>query len=376
MDELAQLRDFRAGMGPPRDIVRERARRAWSGRARASGGRRWTDTRPGHRFGVRLVVALATATALVATAVVVVNHVIDQRVAEIPRVALGERVLEHVGSGHLPQNILILGVDDQSPGDDTAPRSDTTILLHVARHSARAVWFPRDLLVQIPGHPGVEPLDSAVSLGGPALAVETMKANFGVSVNHYVELDMRGMRDLVDAVGGVRMSFPDPLRDEYSGLHVPAGCVRLDGATALALARSRNAEALRAGTWQRVDLRSALDRDQRQQALVGALAATVRTLVDGHPQRVVRLLDAFVDHVALDDGFDRQDLARLARLFVGADATQLQTELLPAAISPHDPNRLALGAGSEVSVRQLGGSVTPAPATPAVPVDESVLRPC
>jgi LCP family protein required for cell wall assembly len=375
MDDLARLRNFRAGIAPPTEAVRERARRAWSERAR-SVERARTTTHPARRFGVRIAVALMTVTALVTVAVVAVNRLVDQRVADIPRVSLGSGVLERVAPGQLPQNVLILGVDDQYPDDGGGRRSDAVVLLRVGQHSAHAVWFPRDLLVQIPGQPGTAPLNQAYMFGGPQLAIDTLKANFDLSVNHYVELDMRGLRKLVDAVGGVRMSFPEALRDEQSGLQVAAGCVRVDGATALALARSRRAEALRNGSWQLVDRRSDLDRVQRQQELVGALASTARADVDGHPQRAVRLVDALLRNVAIDDTFTREDVLRLARVLLGLDQTRFETAVVPVAASPTDPNRLALATGSDAVLQQFGGSMAPSSFAPAVPTAGGERRPC
>jgi LCP family protein required for cell wall assembly len=370
MDDLAQLRNFRAGIGPPTEAVRARARRAWSVSTRVV-------ERRSHRFGVRFAVSLLTVTALVTTAVVAIDQLVNRRVADIPRVSLGRGVLDRAAPGQLPQNILILGVDDRDPDDATAaPRSDTMILLRVARHSAHAVWFPRDLLVQIPGHAGLTPLHQAYMLGGPQLAVDTFKANFDLAVNHYVELDARGLRDVVDALGGIRVAFPEALRDEVSGLQVAAGCVRVDGATVVALARSRHAEALRNGSWQMADLRSDLDREQRQQELVDVLAATVRSEIEHHPQRLLRLLDAFLRHVRIDDTFNREELLRLARIFAGGDGVRLDTELLPVAASPTDANRLTGAAGSDATLQHLGGAIAPSTLVSVPPTAGGELRAC
>jgi LCP family protein required for cell wall assembly len=370
MDDLAQLRNFRAGIAPPTEAVRARARRAWNVPTRVAG-------RPSRRFGARFAVALVTVTALVTVAVVAIDHLVDRRVADIPRVSLGRGVLEPVAAGKLPQNILILGVDDRAPDvDASAPRSDTMILLRVRHHSAHAVWFPRDLLVQIPGEAGLMPLNQASVFGGPRLVIDTFKANFDLSVNHYVELDARGLRDVVDALGGIRVAFPEALRDELSGLQVPAGCVRVDGATAVALARSRRAEALRNGSWQTADLRADLDRVQRQQELIGVLAATVHSEIEHHPQRLLGLLDAFLRHVRVDDTFDRDELLRLARIFAGGDGVRLETEVLPVAASPTDANRLTAAAGSDTTLQHLGGAIASSTLASAPPTAGGELRGC
>lgn len=370
MDDLAALRNFRAGLAPPTRMVRERARRAWNDEPRP------TTSGASRRFGLRFAVAMATVIALVTASVVFVNHLVDQRVADIPRVALGKGVLEPVGAGDHPQNVLILGTDTppQSPEVDGA-RSDTMILLRVHRHSAEAVWFPRDLVVQIPGR-GAGALNSAYSFGGPQLAIDTLKVNFDLPVNHYVELDMTGLRDIVDAVGGIRIAFPDALRDEVSGLQVAAGCVTLDGAQALALARSRSAEAFRDGSWQMVDLRAELDRVERQEELVGLLRTSVRDEVEDHPQRLVRLVDAILGHVKIDDTFDRREILRLARVLVGIDADRFDVQVLPTALSPVDPGRLAVADESSATLERLGGFSPPSGLPAVTPGDPDGLRAC
>jgi LCP family protein required for cell wall assembly len=255
------------------------------------------------------------------------------------------------------------------------------ILLRLRRHSADAVWFPRDLLVQIPGQAGLLPLNQAYSIGGPGLAIDTFKANFGVDVNHYVELDMRGLSDLVDALGGIHISFAEALRDDNAGLHVGAGCVRLDGDATLALVRSRNAQAFRDGSWQFVDVRSDLSREERQQQVVDAIATAVRAQVDRHPQRLVGLLDAFVRHVKTDDTFRNGELLRLSRVLVGLDSAHVSLTTLPVTESPTDPNHLVADSESDATLRRLGGSVTTAAATPSTAAPIAVaegepLSPC
>src|SRR4029453_15719379 len=80
---------------------------------------------------------------------------------------------------------------------------------------------------------------------GPEQPVENIKADFGIPVSHYVLVDFDGFRAVVDAVGGLRLDFPSPVRADENGhnnsglLITPPGCRQLDGTLALALARSR-----------------------------------------------------------------------------------------------------------------------------------------
>ena len=76
----------------------------------------------------------------------------------------------------------------------------------------------------------------------------TINDALDLPIHHYIELDFQGFRDLVGAIGGVPVFFPEPVRDRHSGLNVPeAGCVTLDPVQALAYARSRAYEVQRDG---------------------------------------------------------------------------------------------------------------------------------
>jgi LCP family protein required for cell wall assembly len=91
---------------------------------------------------------------------------------------------------------------------------------------------------------GREKVNAALARG-PEQLVETIRADFGIPVSHYLLVDFDGFRALVDAAGGIRLDFPYPVRDDDNGhnnsglLVATPGCRHLDGGQALALARSR-----------------------------------------------------------------------------------------------------------------------------------------
>lgn len=65
--------------------------------------------------------------------------------------------------------------------------------------------------------------------------IDAVQENLGVPVNHYVEVDFVAFQRLVEAVGGVPVYVPAPVRDRNSGLNIGAkGCVMLDPYQALA----------------------------------------------------------------------------------------------------------------------------------------------
>jgi LCP family protein required for cell wall assembly len=153
-----------------------------------------------------------------------------------------------------PRNVLVLGSDTRrglSPEQQAATgtpqtvegeRSDTIILLHIdpRREQAVVVHFPRDLEVTIPGH-GLDKINAAYDLGGPSLAVRTIKEFTGLPVHSYVEVSLAGFQKIVDLMKGVRICVDRPMVDEKAGLNLPhAGCYWLDGQGALAFVRARN----------------------------------------------------------------------------------------------------------------------------------------
>lgn len=144
---------------------------------------------------------------------------------------------------------LIAGSDKRSTTDDggisgvdVGQRTDSLMLVRNAGGSSMIVSLPRDTVVQIPGYQGVNKLNAAFALGGPKLLVKTVEKLTGVKVNHYVQVSMGSVTQIIDAEGGVELCYQDKVQDEDSGLNWPGGCHLADGKTALAFSRMRNAD--------------------------------------------------------------------------------------------------------------------------------------
>ena len=126
----------------------------------------------------------------------------------------------------------------------------------------------------------------------------------GFPIDHAILGDLDVFERTVDALGGVHVDVPCAMRDDFldprttSGrrlLDVPAGRVRMDGATAAMYARSRHG-------------RSDWDRARRQQALLFAMRARVREL---GAAAWLPVLHTASTHVTTD--LTRLDLLALAR---------------------------------------------------------------
>jgi len=153
-----------------------------------------------------------------------------------------------------PQTILLLG-SDQRYVDIKAKnpvRSDTIILLRLdpSKGATTVMSLPRDLKVHIPGH-GNDKLNAAYAIGGPALAVKTIRTLLGnVPINHVVNVNFGGFRRAVDRLGCVytdvdRRYFNDnspPFGGggDYATIDVKAGYQKLCGQDALDFVRYRH----------------------------------------------------------------------------------------------------------------------------------------
>ena len=174
---------------------------------------------------------------------------------------------------------LLLGLDMREDERGTPTRSDTMIVVTIdpATKHAGMLTIPRDLWVPIPEH-GSNKINTAHFFGeveekggGPDLARRTVELNFGVRVHYWAVVDFAGFVDLIDAVDGITIDAPFPIKDdEYptedygiNRIYVPVGLQHLDGRNALRYARSRHAD-------------SDFGRGQRQQTVL--LAARDRVL--------------------------------------------------------------------------------------------------
>jgi LCP family protein required for cell wall assembly len=275
----------------------------------------------------RIVIAIVVCAVVMGAAVFQVNRYIDDEVAKIPRVSVQTAPASSNGT-----NFLIIGSDtrsfvqsqaerqaftDKNTTTDGPARSDTMMVLHANGKDSYAVSFPRDLQVNVPGL-GLQKINAAFNKG-PQRVLDTLKADFNLDVQHYLEVNFKTFEDIVNAVGSVPVYFPHPARDQFSGLTDvwAAGCYHLDGGPALAYVRSRDLEYLIDGHWQNASPRADLDRIQRQQDFIKKLGriAVQRTIDD--PLIARDLADRVIPNLAADPHFDRSAFNQLVQAFIG-----------------------------------------------------------
>ncbi|NIM92275.1 MAG: hypothetical protein GTO18_00970 [Anaerolineales bacterium] len=137
-------------------------------------------------------------------------------------------------------NILLLGID-RTPEGTALGRTDTMILTTVMplEPYVGMLSIPRDLWVELPDG-GANRINTAHYFAesnspgtGPEAAMEVVRSNFGVDVDHYVRFQFEGFKDFVDSIGGIEIELEVPMAGYAPGTYV------LNGEEALAFVRDR-----------------------------------------------------------------------------------------------------------------------------------------
>ncbi|MBZ9604735.1 LCP family protein [Phyllobacterium chamaecytisi] len=199
-------------------------------------------------------------------------------------------------------NILVVG-SDQRDDRYAGERADIIMLVHLSptRSEAAVISFPRDSLVQLPAcrsgerRPGQQRrlgmINSSFSFGGIGCTWKTMEALTGIHIDHFVTVDFTGFKGMVDAIGGVDLCIPEPIRDNYVQLDLPAGWQTLQGEQALGYVRTRHS----------IGDRSDIGRIQRQQDFVVAMAKkTLSSWTLINPVRLLGFLNTATKSITTD----------------------------------------------------------------------------
>ncbi|TCJ19682.1 LytR family transcriptional regulator [Rubrobacter taiwanensis] len=141
-----------------------------------------------------------------------------------------------------PQYLLFLGADDEMNEPEEASRSDTIILIRIAGEGISMLSIPRDTRVHIPGY-GYDKINHAFAYGGPELMLRTVSGFTGIEVEDYAIANFEGLREVVEAMGGVRVNVPVEVEKRaYPGgpmIRLEPGIQTLNGEQALAYLRWR-----------------------------------------------------------------------------------------------------------------------------------------
>lgn len=229
-------------------------------------------------------------------------------------------------------NFLILGSDSRegltpeeqkrygNPANTQGQRADSILLVQTDVQNDRtiALSIPRDLRVEIPGF-GANKINTALEHGSNVM-VQTVEDLTGLEINHYLQIDFVGFRNLVDALGGVPVCIDRPLVDRLSNLNLPeAGCYTLDGQEALAFVRARHIEG---------DVIPDFSRIARQQQFTRAIIQEV--LSAGAIFNYAEIVEAAGDNLVISTSLNLYALQDLTRRLADLGQRSVEFRTVPA----------------------------------------------
>ena len=280
--------------------------------------------------------------------------------------------------GPAGENYLIVGTDStlglaaddplRAGHSDDNRLADVIMVIRLRDDGTAAMMsIPRDLAAEIAGTSDIAgtgviaKINSAynrdrTTAGRAARLIDTVEENLDITLQHFVEVDFQAFLRLVDAVGGIWMTFDRPLRDQpkddatdptdsRSGFFTSAGTHLLDGRQALAYVRSRHLEEqLPDGTWQQHGAWNDLARADRQREFMRTAASQVSPALGANPINLLAVLDIAADHLSTSDTLSiTNDGRRLADRFAGVDVGTDVEDYKLKVVDVHDPVRWSLG---------------------------------
>ncbi|PIE33003.1 MAG: hypothetical protein CSA55_02550 [Ilumatobacter coccineus] len=259
-------------------------------------------------------------------------------------------------------NFLITGIDNGSCADgrdgviedrtNIGSRTDTIMIWrsNPTTDQLAVLSFPRDLYVDFPSGRQAR-INSAYRPNDPSRLIDTIYLNFGIPVDHYLQVDICAFQKLVDAVGGVEIAFDYPTRDKKAHLDIPeAGCITLDGETALAYVRARHFQQeipAGSGKWTS-DGTSDLGRISRQQDFLRRVIKKIIREGLYDPSVASALIAANRDNIVRDTGLTLQRMLEFSNTLKRLD---------PATISSYQiqTRAVTLSNGDQVLYPTISG---------------------
>ena len=209
-------------------------------------------------------------------------------------------------------SVLLMGIDTGDLGRVEQGRSDTMMVATISPqdNQTTVVSIGRDSYVDIVGHGTTDKINHAYAFGGPAMAMNTVEKFLDIPIDHYVSINMAGLKELVDAVGGIEVD--NEITFSQDGFDFAIGRTSLNGEQALAYSRMR---------YEGPD--GDYGRQERQRKIVEGIVKKVLSL-DGITQYQT-ILNAVEQNMKTDMSFD--DMRTLAFNYRSAFQTIKQDQL-------------------------------------------------
>lgn len=202
------------------------------------------------------------------------------------------------------------------------------------------VSLPRDLLVVNPCTGEETKLDRTLvgcgdEASGPELVAVAVEDYTGIRVDHFATFDFEAFTAVIDSIGGVEICVESALREGTKDI-LPAGCSTADAETALAWIRSRGTQEFVDGEWRFVEGVSDVDRTQRQQTLMFAMLAKLKTMRS--PTSLTGVAGSLGDTVVLSESLSMGDAVAMAW-----DLRSVPSSRIRRIVVPTEPVAMADG---------------------------------
>ena len=217
--------------------------------------------------------------------------------------------------------------------------SDVIMILHVdpRHHRLALLSIPRDLFILNARSTGAGKVDAGL-FEGLTQVVTAVEEDFGIPIQHAVSLNFDQFANVVDALGGINMSFPMSVFDQESDLNVKAAaCVHLNGTQALEVVRARHLQYDASGndpddpfSWPQ-EAQSDLARIRRDHEFLRVLASAVGKRGLGNPISDLSLVNSLKGDLTFDQSWSVTDMADLVLAFHSVNIDAVPQLTLPVA---------------------------------------------
>jgi LCP family protein required for cell wall assembly len=221
-------------------------------------------------------------------------------------------------------------------GDRTnyGERSDSIMVVRVnpSNNQAAILAFPRDMWVKQAGTGRSNRINTNFDKRNPNQLIRTIRDNFGIAIDHYVNVDFCAFSEIVDAVGGVRVPFEFRSRDTRTGFRVGRGgvCYNFAGDHALAYLRSRRYSWYdpAVGNWQ-TDGTSDWGRINRQQDFLKRMIRKALDKARTDPRVASGILNASLKNIITDDKLTPLTVLQLGQAMKDFDTDTMGNYTMP-----------------------------------------------
>jgi LCP family protein required for cell wall assembly len=202
------------------------------------------------RFAIAAFIVIGSAGATTAVGGLLQFKQIAHYLSATPAIQSTQVTIPNPGN---PQTLLLIGSDHRAGEPFRYSNTDTMMLVRLdpASTTINLLSIPRDLKVQIPegGVTATDKLNAAYSIGGDDLLLRVIKEEVfpGIKINHVIDVNFGGFKDLIDAIGCVYADvdhryYNNTAVTDYSSIDIQPGYQKLCGADALAFVRFRHTD--------------------------------------------------------------------------------------------------------------------------------------